>query len=608
MHSYSLFVALQDTSKDLGATTVCPGTHYCADEDLEELCLRHGAFEVSTNGYTGDDGLLRKGDAFLFNQNVWHRGPRNVDPDGLDRTMFIMTFASAKDVAANDLRRQGLGTYYYQRFNMWGSTFSMLKDATRTMIQPWPFLRAMGLVKTRGITWIHQFCQQFANGEEFYNDSELDDLKDKVFSKVPQTLWSSADSWERFIPETLSIWVGFLSAVNALVVVLYFCLSVIVCLLKGEKLTRSLFKSTKRLFLLLGSVTIISGALVKYFDHTEIAQSVTTGEVFRKPFPLVSPEGVHNFGPTTFPERNDVLIATRFDADFLASYNRFLNFHPGNRRWHTLVANAASLPNNVAPHAAEHIVREILDYKEAGLPTRFLLQNPYTGAWSIMSEDEALKVTRRAVADKGNRFVGLLSQHLKNVLAIARFGGDAAMARIAGERFVKRWSAILYGEKDLSTSHGVEKAISNSSLKIDHAFPYIRFDLQVKSQESRRTATREAALVLDDFEKDHIIQSGEKIWVYYGESDWYEGEIVDCFPSDEECIVYIYNSGRKNVVHQDDIREYAQVKEGDRVEVDYEDEFFTGTVTRVGPDGKCTVLLDGDDVGEIVVRENIVLL
>ena len=134
LHSYSMFIALQDTSKDLGATTVCPGTHYCADPDIEELCPEHGAFEISTNGYTGEDGLLRKGDAFLFNQNVWHRGPQNVDPDGLDRFMFIMTFASAKDVAA-DRRRQGLGTYYYQRFNMWGSTFSMLKDASTRMVQ-----------------------------------------------------------------------------------------------------------------------------------------------------------------------------------------------------------------------------------------------------------------------------------------------------------------------------------------------------------------------------------------------------------------------------------------------------------------------------------------
>jgi Phytanoyl-CoA dioxygenase (PhyH) len=132
LHSYSMFVALQDTSKELGATTVCPGTHFCADQDLEDLCLNHGAFEVSTNGHTGYDGVLRKGDAFLFNQNIWHRGPRNVDPDRLDRIMFILTFATAKDDAA-DRRIQGLGTYYYQRFNMWGATYSMLKDATTKM-------------------------------------------------------------------------------------------------------------------------------------------------------------------------------------------------------------------------------------------------------------------------------------------------------------------------------------------------------------------------------------------------------------------------------------------------------------------------------------------
>mmetsp|Transcript_29447 Transcript_29447/g.71088 ORF Transcript_29447/g.71088 Transcript_29447/m.71088 type:complete len:893 (+) Transcript_29447:196-2874(+) len=37
-HSYSIFIPLQDTTGLMGATDLCPGTHYCADDDLEYLC------------------------------------------------------------------------------------------------------------------------------------------------------------------------------------------------------------------------------------------------------------------------------------------------------------------------------------------------------------------------------------------------------------------------------------------------------------------------------------------------------------------------------------------------------------------------------------------
>lgn len=74
LHTYSMFVALQNTTQTLGATAVCPGTHYCANEDILEMCMQNGAFSVSTNGYTGPEkGMLAAGDALLFNQNIWHR-------------------------------------------------------------------------------------------------------------------------------------------------------------------------------------------------------------------------------------------------------------------------------------------------------------------------------------------------------------------------------------------------------------------------------------------------------------------------------------------------------------------------------------------------------
>jgi len=609
-----------------------PGTHYCADVDLEEMCLENGAFEVSTNGYTGQDGLLYKGDAFMFNQNIWHRGPRNVDPDGLDRIMFILTFATAKDAPA-DRRRQGLGTYYYQRFNLWGSTFGMLKDATKTMVQPWPFFRAMGLVKTRGITWIHQFCQQLANGEEFYNDDELEELVKLLDEgyQLPTFLRSQSQRWKRFIPETISLWVKFLAAVNAIAVASYWILSTVVCLCQRKPVPRGLFHTFTRLVTLLGLVALPLLAFSKYIDQTDLAVSVISGEVNAKPFLAVKPTTMAKYGPTTFPERNDVLIATRFDAPFLASYNRFLDFHPGNHHWNTLLSAAAysSLPKGLVSLLATHIVREILQYKEAGFHSRFLLQNPHTGAWSILSQAEAHRETYRAIVDKSKPVTGSLSRHLKYVLADARFGiqRDTVMARTFGGQFANHWLDVVYGEDKATESVGIESRSSQTVAprKVVHTFPYIKADAkatdtpQTSVSRRRKTVERAALSTVDpastldagNDDGDDNIRPGDKVWVYFGEGEWFPGKLVDVI-DDELCLVFLYNRGMNIHVDTEDIRAYSQIKAGDRVEVeDVEggsEEFYKGTVSHVHPDGRCTVDFDDGEVGEKVRRENLLLL
>ena len=60
-HSYSLFIPLQDTTGAMGATDLCPGTHYCGDE-LHDIC------EASTVGLHDimGGGVWRAGDGVLF--------------------------------------------------------------------------------------------------------------------------------------------------------------------------------------------------------------------------------------------------------------------------------------------------------------------------------------------------------------------------------------------------------------------------------------------------------------------------------------------------------------------------------------------------------------
>lgn len=614
LHSYSMFISLQDSSRVMGATTVCPGSHYCADTDLEEMCLEHGAFEVSTNGHTGEHGVLKKGDAFLFNQNVWHRGPKNEDPDGMDRFMFIMTFASAKDVAA-DRRRQGLGTYYYQRFNMWGSTFSMLKDAKTKMIQPFAGLRALGLVVTRGITWIHQFCQQLANGDEFYNDAELEDLHEKVFDyfQVPSFLKSKSERWEEFIPQTMALWVDFIIFVNAVVFTLYCIMCAVVRAVGGKGRAGSTLVQLRPV-LLAASVWLITKRLNEFIDQTELAQSVTTGDVFVKPFPTEY-ESLP-IGSSTLPERHDVLISTRFDADFLASFNRFLDFHPGNRNWQAMINSASSLPNNLQGPASKTIVQDFLGQKEAGLPPRFLLQDPFSGYWTTLHEDEASKETQRALLARSNPLIGALVTQAKYLLSDSRFGVNrgTAMASLTEKLLSSYWMALLHGEV-LYTTESTANLQSPNALVIKHSFP----SLGSLGNPATGPATLKGRLNLsflpsrealpDSEDQDYYddVQVGDKIWVFDERGgQWYEGRLVEFLDDDEYCLVYFYNGGSYEEIHLDDIRPYLQVKSGDKVVVDYHgnfEEYFPGTVTDVHPDGRCRVEYDDGEVADKVGRE-----
>ena len=199
LHSYTMFISLQNTTSRMGATTICPGTHWCADQSLEDLCQCNfldddedeeypigycNTFEASSNGQTGlDVGVLQEGDAMMFNQNVWHRGPRNYDEERKEnRVMFIMTFVTRRDYEKGDNRQQGWGTYYYMRHSMWGHLFSDLKTAASGGMdlfkrRIWKAYGLIGASKKGNVPWLEHMARQMANEMDFFSYSELEEFQ-----------------------------------------------------------------------------------------------------------------------------------------------------------------------------------------------------------------------------------------------------------------------------------------------------------------------------------------------------------------------------------------------------------------------------------------------
>lgn len=171
-HSYSLFIPLQNVTKRMGATELCPGTHYCASMDLEKMC-KMGGFQASESN--SQDGAWKTGDGLMMNQKMWHRGAAYYNSrteENPDRVVFILTFIS-RPLFGKDHRQLSHGTYFHIHPFMYGHTFSDLKNAQVSMSFPFSMLRSLGIWKPTnanwGYDWVTSASLRISNSENGYH-------------------------------------------------------------------------------------------------------------------------------------------------------------------------------------------------------------------------------------------------------------------------------------------------------------------------------------------------------------------------------------------------------------------------------------------------------
>ncbi|CAM9288531.1 unnamed protein product [Chrysoparadoxa australica] len=114
---YQLFIPLQNTTAQMGATDLCPGTHVCHGGDHD--CWR--------DGYNLP-GQVSAGDVVVMNSRLVHRGGGHTGYWDLDRVMYYMTFVRAP------LNRVKLpeGSTYSLRWDQWGYNWSSLASGSFT--------------------------------------------------------------------------------------------------------------------------------------------------------------------------------------------------------------------------------------------------------------------------------------------------------------------------------------------------------------------------------------------------------------------------------------------------------------------------------------------
>ncbi len=608
-------MALQDTTSKMGATTICPGTHWCANENLEDICLPGSdeaphAFEASSNGETGrETGMLYQGDGMMFNQNIWHRGPRNDDPERpINRVMFILTFVSRQDHSKGDVRQQGLGTYYYQRWNMWGHTFEDLKRARKVMTQPVAALRAMGVWKLPdtkwGISWFEHFARQLANNEDFFADYELPDFLNFLDS-VPIPRWLRGQQrkmiekivlrdedlqWESFLKQLSTNIARFVDSIHLIAVGAYATIHILSIVITRHG-TSSFVKRTLFKYIVVG---LLWFSLWYYVTkESYIGKRIHLREAWRQPVSNYS--SLEHLELTTLPTRYDVLIGSRFDTPYLASFNHLLDYHPGNKE----------LIKAVSAFESHELVLAFMSQPRQGVTPRFLKQDWQTGYWSLVSPRETVDYIRRQLYVKHNPLIARLDEFIKITLASSRFGPrrEKAISRRFTTQLVIDLQTKLYRVIDSCVNMSQNAPVTTKSAKQKemHVQYFSVIKRPIRSTLSLKTPT--TLLFRNSNGSLRFVRQGDRILAPLFEiGEYAEATLVQVISRELVQVKYAFND-ELDMVPIIGIRPYRSFVQGDKVEIldGREGKWLSGKILMMHPMAHASILyIDGTGAKKIV--------
>uniref|UniRef100_A0A7S0XL92 Uncharacterized protein n=1 Tax=Pseudo-nitzschia delicatissima TaxID=44447 RepID=A0A7S0XL92_9STRA len=380
-HSYSLFLPLQATTKGMGATELCPGTHMCASDNMWQVCDSVGisASEVRKarprSDYSPDEdgekkyredklmeGSWRAGDGVLLNQQGWHRGPGHTEEEMEDRIMFIVSFL--KRPHPDDPRQLARGTYFHQKWLNWGSTWEDMVDTMANLQRPWNILRCLHLYKPSDRSWGYDLFTattlRVANNQMGGEPEDLDGIIDNVMTPLNFPEWLEGDldyenehAWTIYLSGTIRKTLMFLYDINyyghiglaGFVVaasILGFVYNFLLARTSSKRYGRRstvfpVIKSgVKRLILTHGPIFALGFYVWRVrIQKSQWAIDIDSGKYLMRPFPthpIFRDEDPGVLGVnSTLPRRSDVLIGTRMNTKAIGAYYSWFEYHPANR-------------------------------------------------------------------------------------------------------------------------------------------------------------------------------------------------------------------------------------------------------------------------------------
>lgn len=358
------------------------------------------------------------------------------------------------------------------------------------------------------------------------------------------------------------------------------------------------------------SIALLSIFFIWYhIRNSPWGRSVLKGVALMRPFPeatLTRSEelALISSGPTTFPANNDVLFDTRYDAKFMGKYERYMDWHKGNKPYlKALCANAPFYESyQRLPEIFDNrLVETVLDsvYKTHG---RFLQQDYRNGAWLVMSNDEIETQLRRDLSYAVSGAKTALRTPLRRMIAMGRFGfgRETAMQRkgvVYLHLLENRWTTgshhgSISAIKD-EDPHAVEMVGGPAPMVVDPPLS--------NAGVSHVPAHRRSPYSSVEDEDDEPFPVGCTVyvegWGRKAEPGWDRGEVV-AISTDGLYTLALESGYKRTKVPRNVIHTYNPTTEGDHIQGCFEDDLedcYPGTVVFVQPDGSVNIEFDDGD-------------
>lgn len=526
---------------------------------------------------------------------------------------------------------------------MWGHTLQDLFDPMLSMRKPFSILRCLSMWKPAGRNWGYDLItsgfMRFSNEQLEYGD-----LSDRLLPRLDQLhfpkflrgrLLDEGDvgqkvAWETFIKESVDNTYKFLTEVTLGVHGLYSLLVVIVAIcfaIRGGGSSRVITRAVSRMLIshcLLISIAMFALHRVRTSDW---GHKVLSGQMLMRPFPpvsILSSQEIASIsrGPTTLPLRNDILIGSRFNAKFLGSYDRWLDYHPGNVLFRRAVADTAQLYasiNNDEPQQWDAATRRSLSRQliqhvhtiatESTRDGRFLQQDFRTGDWRIMTESEVLDAVHDELIASGLPAVGVVRKEIDYMIAEYRFGvhRGTSMAKLGQIRLGnfkrKLLGSRIGGEKD--EDEETPKNVATSYWRcLRSPLSEMRDMKDLTSRPNGRSTT--------PWDSRPEYPVGAAVLMYYPDDGlYYSGTVAGVFDANgEERYDVAFDDGSFEVDVPPRLLQLRRpITEGLPVEGCFDAPVMTdcypGTILRVKPSGVIAILFEDGDVEWSMVRASV---
>lgn len=617
---YSVFIQLQNTTKAMGATGACPGLYMCS-EVPQQVCEKNGLQPVNEHGY------WRAGDALVMNMDSTHRGSAHYDPDALERVMFIMTF-TAKPRSRAESRQIIQGITFSLRWDMWGFTWQDLLHADTEMIQPWATLRALGLYKKPeaewGVDYITSSCERIAKEDFGFFREHLDDfISFGGFKFIPQWLQGQVneddedESWPEFLLDTIERCEAFLRSISFQLafcyVVLFFTISMLTGVGVKGRMSRFAF-SLLRLGLIYGIAVTLYHAAIKHVDESDWAYDIRNGLKYASPFG--NEETAFN-GPTTLPNRYDVLIETRYKSKYLALYNDFISNHPGNRLWNILLNEKAEVFSSYGglPTVFRNAVSEFIVSAVQENSGRFLYQSP-DAQWIVLSDDDAIAQTSLELAVKSKPIKQHVVKELEYLISEMKYDHrrESAMSARILPYLLELKKQLAMG---VPQAKGKVTAVREEGLEpIRGLVRYFRKSRAMLPKLEQKVFTLRRPIVLhvgkppEEPEEGAWLKAGDfaEVLIREGRSHYWYKVQVSMILSTGACLVYFPGEDDEESMDCKKLRHFVPPAIGEILEVNADGSYYECEILRDKGGGLYDISAEGDtyeDVEDALFRRNL---